>query len=65
LQLIINGEERDTAAADIAALLAELGLNPGVTVVELNGRIVDRSAYPETGLVAGDALELVRIVGGG
>lgn len=65
MQLIINGEERDTAAADIAALLAELGLNPGVTVVELNGRIVDRSAYPETGLVAGDALELVRIVGGG
>ena len=65
MQLIINGEERDTAAADVAALLAELGLNPGVTVVELNGRIVDRSAYPETGLVAGDALELVRIVGGG
>jgi len=65
LHLTINGEERDAAAADVAALLKELGLTPETAVVELNGRIVDRSAYGDTRLAPGDVLELVRIVGGG
>lgn len=65
LQLTINGEERDLAAATVLALLEELGLNPQATVVEQNGGIVDRAAYQETPLIEGDVLELVRIVGGG
>lgn len=65
LKLTINGEPRDVAAADVLALLEELGLNPGGTVVERNGALVDRAAYRETALAAGDVLELVRLVGGG
>ncbi len=65
MKLTINGEDRDAAATTVLALLEELGLNPGGTVVELNGGIVDRDAYRETRLAAGDVLELVRLVGGG
>jgi thiamine biosynthesis protein ThiS len=65
LKLIINGEFRDVAAATVLALLEELCLNPAATVVERNHEIVDRAAYGETKLAAGDVLELVRIVGGG
>ena len=65
MKLTINGENRDTTAATVLALLEELGLNPAVTVVERNHEIVARAAYGETALAAGDVLELVRIVGGG
>jgi thiamine biosynthesis protein ThiS len=65
LQLTINGEDREVAAGTVFALLEELGLNPAATVVERNHEIVDRSAYRETPLTAGDVLELVRLVGGG
>ena len=65
MKLTVNGELRDAAAATVFALLEELGLNPAATVVERNHEIVDRSAYRETRLAAGDVLELVRLVGGG
>ena len=65
MKLTINGEGREVAAATVLALLGELGLKPQATVVELNLEIVDRAAYGETPLAAGDVLELVRIVGGG
>ena len=65
MQLTISGEPRKVSARTVLALLAELGLNPAVTVVELNGVIVDRAAYGETTLKEGDLLELVRLVGGG
>ncbi|MFZ5450737.1 MAG: sulfur carrier protein ThiS [Thermodesulfobacteriota bacterium] len=65
LKLTINGEDREVAGATVLALLVELGLNPRVIVVELNHEIVDRAAYGETPLAAGDVLELVRLVGGG
>ena len=65
MKLTINGEARDTSAATVLALLEELSLKPQATVVELNLEIVDRAAYGETPLAAGDVLELVRIVGGG
>lgn len=65
MKVTVNGEDRNLTAATVLALLEELGLNPAATVVELNGEIVDRAAYQEMPLAEGDALELVRIVGGG
>jgi thiazole synthase len=65
MRLTINGEDRDVSAANVLALLEELGLQPGAAVVELNGVMVDRAAYGETAIAEGDILELVRIVGGG
>jgi thiamine biosynthesis protein ThiS len=65
MKLTVNGEPREVAGTTVLALLEELGLNPGATVVERNAQIVDRTAYRETALADGDVLELVRIVGGG
>jgi thiamine biosynthesis protein ThiS len=65
LKLTINGQDREVAAATVWGLLAELGLHPQGTVVERNREIVDREAFRDTPLSAGDVLELVRLVGGG
>ena len=65
MKLTVNGEPREVAGTTVLALLEELGLNPGATVVERNAQIVDRASYRETALADGDILELVRLVGGG
>jgi len=65
MKVIINGEDREIAAATVQELLQELGLNPAGTVVEKNFTIVPPMAYSQTGLAEGDVLELVRLVGGG
>ncbi len=65
MKLIINGQDREVAAATVSGLLEELGLHPQGTVVERNREIVDREAFRETKLANGDVLELVRLVGGG
>jgi sulfur carrier protein len=65
MKLKINGEDREVAARTVLRLLEELGLPPLRVVVEQNGVIVPREAYPDTPVQEGDALELVRLVGGG
>ena len=65
MKLTINGEYREVGAATVFDLLTELGLHPQGTVVERNREIVDRDAFRDTPLAAGDVLELVRLVGGG
>jgi sulfur carrier protein len=61
----INGESREVSSRTVLALLEELGLQPGRTMVEQNAVIVQRDLYEATLLGEGDVLELVRIVGGG
>ena len=62
----VNGEEREVEdGLTVTALLDSLGFQAKGTVVERNGDILDRAAYGDTALEAGDALELVRFVGGG
>ena len=66
VQLVINGEPRaGLNAPDIAALVAELGLDPRKVAVERNLEIVPRSLYAATGRAEGDRIELVQFVGGG
>lgn len=62
----LNGKDREVdAGTSVAALLEELGLVEKLVVVERNGSIVGRSAFPDTILGAGDVLEVVHFVGGG
>lgn len=61
----VNGEIRRSAAATIAALVAELELDPAKVAVERNGEIVPRSTLAEARLTDGDTLEIVHFVGGG
>jgi thiazole synthase len=65
INLTVNGESRRTSAANIAALVVELGLKPEKVAVERNGTIVPRSTLGEAALGDGDVLEIVHFVGGG
>jgi len=66
IEITLNGEPRRVARGlTVAALLAELGLHPGLVVVEHNREILERARLAETPIAAGDVLELVHFVGGG
>ncbi|MBF2096845.1 MAG: thiamine biosynthesis protein ThiS [Gloeomargaritaceae cyanobacterium C42_A2020_066] len=65
-QIWVNGEPQSFREGQtLNKLLADLGLNPRLIVVEYNGEIVRRPAWPVTVLGDGDRVEIVTIVGGG
>ena len=64
--LTVNGEPRAfPPLADLAALVAALGLDARKVAVERNLEIVPRSAYGRTPLADGDRIEIVHFIGGG
>ena len=66
LQVRINGEQRCVVAGStIAALVAEIGLDPARVAVERNLEIVPRSTLATVAVEDGDAYEIVHFVGGG
>ena len=64
-KITINGQPRETAAADIAALIAELGFANGTVLVEHNGTALRPAEWTERVLEAGDRIELLRLAAGG
>ena len=66
IDVTINGEPRRVAAGStIAALIAEIGLDPARVAVERNLEIVPRSTLASVQVEDGDAYEIVHFVGGG
>ncbi len=65
MKLIINGEEKQSAATNVAELVAELAMKGDRVAVELNREIVPRAQWPSAALKDGDKLEIVHFVGGG
>lgn len=67
MRLVINGEARtvDGEAPTVAELLDTLKISHQAVAVMVGGTIVQRDAYQECSLQEGDALEIVRFVGGG
>lgn len=66
IEITVNGEPRQTPmGTTIAALLAELGVEPRQVAVEVNLELVPRGRHAEHALAAGDRLEVVTLVGGG
>ena len=65
MKLVLNGKEREVAAAQVEELVAELGLPLSAALVEHNGTALLRSEWPKTGLRDGDRLEIIRMVAGG
>ena len=66
MTLTINGEQKAFGGmSNVAALVAELGLDPRKVAVERNLEIVPRSAYGQTALADGDRIEIVHFIGGG
>jgi sulfur carrier protein len=65
MRLTVNGEAREVAAATVAALVDELGLDRRKVAVERNLEIVPRSLHESAPLDDGDRIEIVQFVGGG
>jgi len=64
--ITVNGEPREVAEhCTVLELMRSLGVKPEITAVQRNSDIVDRKSVDKTVLMDGDAVELVRIVGGG
>jgi thiamine biosynthesis protein ThiS len=66
MKLWVNGEERSIeGAANVASLVAVLGLDGRKVAVERNLEIVPRSTYGATPVLDGDRIEIVHFIGGG
>ncbi|HEY7140599.1 MAG TPA: sulfur carrier protein ThiS [Methylomirabilota bacterium] len=67
VELWVNGQRRQVAAASVRALLAALGLDPagrGLAVAR-NGEVVPRGHWDTTAISPGDRIEIVGAVQGG
>ena len=66
ISLQVNGEARQCSPGlTLEQVLCELGYQPRLVVVEFNGAILPRQAWPSQPVVESDVLEVVTIVGGG
>jgi sulfur carrier protein len=66
IALKINGKDVELeGSTPLLTYIERLGVNPRAVAVELNGVILERESYARTQLNEGDAVEIVRMVGGG
>ena len=66
MKIQLNGDPYELAGPmTIAALLAQLEIEPRRVAVEHNLDIVKRARYETTTINEGDAVEIVNFVGGG
>lgn len=65
--ITVNGENRESAAATVAALLDEenVALDAKGVAVALNGALVRRADWQATAVSAGDTVEIVKPFSGG
>ncbi len=64
--ITVNGQPREVAEHILLLdLMRQLGVKPEITAVQRNAEVVNRKAVDSTVLMDGDAIELIRIVGGG
>ena len=62
----VNGNDKLLPAAlPLMDCLQQLGYDPRLVALELNGDILHRQHWPDTCLQDGDVMEVVTIVGGG
>lgn len=65
MKILLNGEDYESAAATVGALVRELELDRQWVVIEHNLTVPDKSLWDETSLSEGDQVEIVRFLGGG
>ncbi|MDC7222589.1 MAG: sulfur carrier protein ThiS [Spirochaetales bacterium] len=66
MEIILNGaKELCPGRESLTDLLKRKGAEPDRVVIERNGAIVSREDWGAVNLEAGDAVEVVRLVGGG
>lgn len=65
MQITLNGKATPIGPLNLTLLVKDLGLNPTQIAVERNGEIVPKSQYDQVALQDGDAVEIVKFIGGG
>ena len=66
ITIFLNGKDQAfEPPANITALLQSLNVNPKQVAVAVNGEVVRRREWAAVTVTAGDAVEIVRAVGGG
>jgi len=65
MQLMLNGEPVETAAAVVAELVRERAGRAARVAVVVNDRVVPAAAHAATRLNEGDRVELLSFAGGG
>ncbi|HYM14105.1 MAG TPA: sulfur carrier protein ThiS [Dehalococcoidia bacterium] len=66
MRITVNGKAREIdGEMALPAFLEALGVNPRLVAVAINGDVVPKDAYATARIRADDALEIVRMVGGG
>jgi cysteine synthase A len=65
IRIVLNGKKEEAQGSTVGDLLREKKVRFEVVTVELNDKIINRSAYDSTSLKDGDRLEFVYYMGGG
>ncbi len=65
MRILVNGAWRETAAADLASVLEEMGLGGSVVATALNGEFVPSGARERARVAEGDRLEVLAPMQGG
>ena len=66
ITVTVNGKPREMEGPlNVAVFLEALDINPKQVAVAINGEVVPRSQWPRATVGDGDAVEIVRAVGGG
>jgi thiamine biosynthesis protein ThiS len=66
MNITVNGKPREIdGEIDLPSFLARFEINPRLVAVAINGDVIPKTEYASAMVRAGDALEIVRMVGGG
>jgi sulfur carrier protein len=66
IKIVVNGKAREIEPPEsISEMLADLGVNAKQVAVAVNGEVVRRVEWNAVTVSDGDAVEIVRAVGGG
>jgi thiamine biosynthesis protein ThiS len=66
VNITVNGKPREIdAEMDLPSFLAHFEINPRLVAVAINGDVIPKTDYASARVRSGDALEIVRMVGGG
>lgn len=66
MKILINGETRQfEESKTITALVAELGLEPKMVLIEHNGTALHRAEWVTCILSDGDRIEILQVAAGG
>ncbi len=64
--VVINGNRREVPLGQsLSGLVSELGFSAEHVAIEYNGRVLQTSELGDIAIKPGDAVEIVRFVGGG